>query len=499
MGGLILSLDQGTTSSRALLFDDQLNLLAMAQEEFAQIYPHPGWVEHDADAILETSLACARRVLEKAGVAASELAAIGVTNQRETVVLWDRQTGRPLYHALVWQDRRTSELCQKLASEGHGPLIAEKTGLVLDPYFSATKLKWLLDEVPGARAAAERGALCFGTIECWLIWHLTGGHSHKTDATNASRTMLYNIVDGQWDEDLLALFDVPPALLPEVVDCDGDFGVTAASVLGAQVPIRGAAGDQQAALIGQACFEPGQMKATYGTGCFAVLNIGAEPVVSSSNLLTTLAYQLDGKRTYALEGSIFIAGAAVQWLRDEVGLIEAARECDQLAASSNLDDPVCLVPAFTGLGAPYWRANARGALMNLTRGTGRAEIVRATLESVGLQTYDLYQAMMKDWPDLAKTDRVLRVDGGMSASEWTMQFVADMLDCPIDRPQLAETTALGAAYLAGRGAGLCPDLGEFAHDWAVDKRFEPVLTAAERACKVERWGLAVAGVLAAEG
>ena len=495
MSGKILSLDQGTTSSRALIFDEGLNLLAMEQLEFEQLYPQPGWVEHRPDDIVETSLACARQVIAKAGLTPGDIAAIGVTNQRETVVLWDRVTGKALHNAIVWQDRRTSAFCASLAEEGLLPMIREKTGLLLDPYFSASKLKWMLDEVPGARAAAEAGALCFGTIDSWLIWHLTGGKVHKTDATNAARTMLFNITTGEWDEDLLKLFTIPAALLPEVMDCEADFGVTDATLFGAAVPIRGVAGDQHAALIGQACFEPGQMKATYGTGCFALLNIGDRPVVSQSNLLTTLAYQLDGQRMYALEGSIFIAGAAVQWLRDEVGLIEEASVCDELADQSNLDDPVCLVPAFTGLGAPYWAADVRGALLNLTRGTGRAEIVRATLESVGLQTLDLYQAMMKDWPDLEKTKRVLRVDGGMSASSWTMQFIADMLDCPLDRPRITETTALGAAYLAGRGVGLCSDLGDFAQMWTVEKRFEPVMGAAQRARKYDVWQLAVASLL----
>lgn len=491
----ILSLDQGTTSSRALLFDDQLQLEATAQQEFTQIFPQSGWVEHDPMEILNSTIDCAKRVIEKAGIEASSIVAMGVTNQRETIVAWDRSTGKAIGNAIVWQDRRTSDICLELKRRGHGDMVTKKTGLLLDPYFSATKMKWMLDEVPGLRALADNEQLCFGTIDSWLIWQLTKGQSHKTDATNASRTMLYDIHAGAWDDELLELFGVPRHCLPDVMDCAAEFGQTSKDVLGVSIPILGVAGDQHAALIGQACFKPGAMKSTYGTGCFALLNIGDEPVASQSNLLTTLAYQIDGIATYALEGSIFIAGAGVQWLRDEVGLIDKADECDELARQSDMDDEVCLVPAFTGLGAPYWQPDVRGALMNLSRSTSKAEIVRATLEAVGFQTLDLYRAMAHDWPDLAGNSRVLRVDGGMVQSDWTMQFLADMLDCPIERPKMVETTALGAAYLAGWQAGIYPDFDGFSEQWACDTQFVAKMSRDQAQSKYGVWQAAIAKLL----
>lgn len=487
MAEYILSLDQGTTSSRALVFDASLNVVGVSQIELEQHYPRSGWVEHDPVEILVATVNAAKGAVAEAGVTMAEMAAVGISNQRETTVLWERATGRPVANAIVWQDRRTSALCRHLRADGAGAMVAEKTGLLLDPYFSATKLKWLLDEVEGARDKARRGELCFGTIDSWLIWNLTGGKSHVIDATNASRTMLFNIIDGCWDEELLRLFDIPASVLPAVQDCIADFGMTARDMLGAEVAIGGVAGDQHAALIGQACFEPGMMKSTYGTGCFAVMNIGEEPVVSSNNLLTTLAYQVDGKRCYALEGSIFVAGAAVQWLRDELGVIRAADECDGLAAQSNAEDPVVLVPAFAGLGAPYWQADVRGALMNLSRGSGRAEIVRAALESVGYQSLDLMRAMARDREGAAGEGAVLRVDGGMARSDWSMQFLSDILQCPVERPGNTETTALGAAYLAGRSVDLCPDFASYGAGWRAERRFAPQRDAAWRDEKYRGW------------
>ncbi|GJM02464.1 MAG: glycerol kinase [Rhodomicrobium sp.] len=494
MGDYILSLDQGTTSSRALVFDKALGVCGVGQTELTQHYPHSGWVEHDANDIFNHSLQAAKDAVDAAGLSMADIAAVGITNQRETTVLWDRETGEPLSRAIVWQDRRTSQRCRDLTVEQREQ-ITLKTGLLPDPYFSATKLEWLLSNMPGARGRAEAGELCFGTVDSWLMFKLTGGARHVIDATNASRTMLYNIHRCEWDENLLVLFDIPPSLLPEVKDCIDDFGVTAASVLGAELPIKGVAGDQHAALIGQACFTPGMMKSTYGTGCFAMLNIGEVPVRSENNLLTTLAYRINGRATYALEGSIFIAGAAVQWLRDELKLIKNAGECDELAAHSNRDDPVVLVPAFAGLGAPYWQADARGALMNMTRGTGRAEIVRATLESVGLQSLDLMRAMAADWGKPLNGAAVLRVDGGMARSDWTMQFLSDILDCEVARPANTETTALGAAYLAGRGAGLYEGFEAYAALWAAERQFMPEMGAAERTLKYQRWQEAVKSLL----
>ena len=425
------------------------------------------------------------------------MAAIGITNQRETCVLWDRRTGRPIHNAIVWQDRRTADACRKLKAAGHEPAVTAKTGLLLDPYFSATKIAWLLDHVDGARALAQAGHLAFGTIDSFLLWRLTGGRVHATDATNASRTLLYDIRKGAFDDDLLALFGVPRAILPEVRDCDASYGETEPSILGAAVPILGVAGDQQAATIGQACFAPGMVKATYGTGCFALLNTGAEPVASKNRLLSTVAYQLGGKRTYALEGAIFIAGAAVQWLRDGLRIIESAKDSNRLAAAADPGQDVYLVPAFVGLGAPYWRPEARGALFGLTRGSGPNELARAALEAVCYQTRDLLEAMRGDWSADAKS--VLRVDGGMVASDWTMQFLADMLDAPVERPTILETTALGAAWLAGHRAGVWPDAEGFAKLWKLERAFKPALAAAERERKYAGWQRAVRAVLQHRG
>ena len=490
----ILAIDQGTTSSRAILFDRMLKVRAVAQKEFAQHFPKPGWVEHDPEEIWKTVVATARAAIRKAGIAAGGVAAIGITNQRETAIVWDRKTGKPIHRAIVWQDRRTAEMCAALRAAGHEAAIGAQTGLVLDPYFSATKIAWLLNHVKGARAKAERGDLCFGTIDCFLVWRLTGGRIHATDATNASRTLLYDIHKGAWSDDLLALFNVPRAMLPEVRDSAGDYGVSDRAVLGAAIPILGVAGDQQAAAVGQACFQPGMLKSTYGTGCFVLLNTGSKAVRSTNRLLTTVACQLDGRRTYALEGSIFIAGAAVQWLRDGLGLIGSAAETAALARKSDRRQAVYLVPAFVGLGAPHWDADARGAIFGITRGTTRAELARAALEAVCYQTRDLVDAMHRDWPgDGARP--VVRVDGGMVASDWTMQFLADILDAPVDRPKVLETTALGAAYLAGLAAGLYPPPAEFALRWKRDRRFTPRMGEGERAGKLAGWQDAVARTL----
>ncbi len=487
---ILLALDQGTTSTRTIAFDATLHPVASAQEELPQHFPAPGWVEHEPEDIWRNSLAMLRAALAASGDDARRVAGIGITNQRETTLLWDRATGRCLHRAIVWQDRRTAEHCARLRAEGVEPLLTERTGLLADPYFSATKLGWLLDNLPGARAAAERGALAFGTVDCFLVWRLTGGRVHATDATNAARTMLFDIGRGDWDEELLRLFRIPRALLPQVLDCAGEYGTTDAALLGAAVPIRGVAGDQQAATVGQACFQPGMVKSTYGTGCFALLNTGTQRVVSRNRLLTTIAYQLGGQRHYALEGAIFVAGAAVQWLRDGLGIIATAAEAGVLAAQADPAQRVVLVPAFTGLGAPHWDAAARAAIFGLTRGSGRAEICRAALESVAFQTRDLIDAMHADWPEARET--VLRVDGGMVASDWTMQFLADLLGAPVDRPEVRETTALGAAYLAGLQAGLCPAPGASgATHWRLERRFVPAMAREEASRRHAIWQDAV--------
>ncbi|MAW86009.1 MAG: glycerol kinase [Phyllobacteriaceae bacterium] len=487
----ILAIDQGTTSSRAILFDAGMRPVAVAQEEFRQIFPRSGWVEHDPGDIWTTTAATCRGAIERAGIRAEDIAAIGITNQRETTLVWDRHTGEPIHNAIVWQDRRTAQTCQDMKADGHEATITSLTGLLLDPYFSATKLKWLLDNVEGARAHAEAGDLLFGTVDTWLIWKLTGGSVHATDATNAARTMLYDISRGAWSEDLCRLFGVPMGMLPEVRDCAADFGMTRADLFGREIPILGVAGDQQAATIGQACFAPGMMKSTYGTGCFALLNTGDAPVRSNNRLLTTVAYQLDGKPTYALEGSIFIAGAVVQWLRDGLKIIRHAAETHPLAENADETQTVVLVPAFTGLGAPYWNAECRGAVFGITRNTGPEEFARAALESVGYQTRDLLEAMRADWVS-ASGEAVLRVDGGMSASDWAMQFLADILGAPVDRPDVLETTALGAAWLAGQRASVYPAREEFAATWALERRFTPVMEEAARERKYAAWKRAVA-------
>jgi glycerol kinase len=496
---LLLALDQGTTSTRAILFGPDLAPRASAQEELPQRYPAPGLVEHDPEEIWRGALATMRGALARGGAAARDLAGIGIANQRETAVLWERATGKAVHDAIVWQDRRTAEHCARLRTEGHEALIAGRAGLLADPYFSATKLAWLLDNVPGARRRAERGELAFGTVDSFLLWRLTNGRVHATDATNAARTALFDIRAGRWDPDLLRLFGVPEAVLPEVRDCAAEFGEAAPEVLGAPVPVRGMAGDQQAATLGQACFRPGMLKSTYGTGCFALLNTGTEPVFSRNRLLTTIAWQLGGERVYALEGAIFVAGAAVQWLRDSLGIIRTAAEAGELAARADPRQAVHLVPGFTGLGAPWWDAEARGAVFGLTREAGRAELARAALESVGFQTLDLLDAMRADWPALG--DTVLRVDGGMVASDWTMQFLADLLGAPVDRPVVAETTALGAAWLAGLQAGLLPPPGaenDAAH-WRLDRRFAPDMGREEAARRHAAWRDAVRRTLSTPG
>jgi len=485
MSGYVLAIDQGTTSSRAIVFDAHLNVVGVGQQEFPQHFPRSGWVEHDPDDIWRTVLESCRFALSRAGVAPRDLDGIGITNQRETTLVWERGSGRPVHRAIVWQDRRTADACDRLKAAGHEPLISRKTGLLIDPYFSGTKIAAILDATPGARAQAERGELAFGTVDSFLIWRLTGGRTHITDATNASRSMLFDIHKGAWDEELLAMFGVPKAILPRVTDSSGELGVTDAEVFGAAVPIRGIAGDQQAAMVGQACFEPGMMKSTYGTGCFALLNTGAEAVASRNRLLTTIAYQLNGKRVYALEGAIFVAGAAVQWLRDGLGIVPSVDQSGPLAAEADPHQDVILVPAFVGLGAPHWDPNARGALFGITRATGPKELARAALESVCYQTADLIDAMRADWGAEAKT--VLRVDGGMVASDWTMQRLADLLAAPVDRPRVLETTAVGAAYLAGLQAGLYPSPDVFAQQWALERRFTPTMAAAERERRLALW------------
>ncbi|WP_371155235.1 glycerol kinase GlpK [Jannaschia sp. 2305UL9-9] len=487
----ILAIDQGTTSSRAILFDGSMRIVASAQQEFTQFFPNSGWVEHDAEEIWSTVEPTCRTAMSDHDVTAADIAGIGITNQRETTLIWDRRTGDPIHHAIVWQDRRTAAFCRDLIAEGHEPMVTARTGLLLDPYFSATKLRWLLDNVDGARARAEAGDLLFGTMDSYLIWKMTEGRSHVTDATNAARTMLYNIHDGCWDEEICGLLDIPMGLLPEVRDCAADFGTT--NILGGSTPILGVAGDQQAATVGQACFGKGMLKSTYGTGCFALLNTGDTPVTSGNRLLGTIAYQLEGKPTYALEGSIFIAGAVVQWLRDGLGIIGSAAETQALAEQADPTQSLYLVPAFTGLGAPHWDADARGAIYGLTRGSGPAEFARAALESVGYQTRDLLEAMTSDMGGLGET--VLRVDGGMSASDWAMQFLSDILGAPVDRPKVTETTALGAAWLAGMRAGVYPDQDGFADTWALQRRFEAEMPAEERDRRYAGWTDAVGRTL----
>ena len=508
---LVLAIDQGTTSSRAIVFDGGGGIVSQAQEEFAQHFPRSGWVEHEPEDLWLSVLRTCRAAIEDGGIDIRDIAAIGITNQRETTLVWDRD-GRPVHRAIVWQDRRTAEHCARMRRDGLEDTFTRVSGLLIDPYFSGTKVAWILDHVEGARERAKRGELLFGTVDTWLIWRLTGGERHVTDATNAARTLMFDIARGDWSDELLGHLGVPRAMLPEVLDCAAEFGTAAPEHLGRAIPVLGVAGDQQAATIGNACFEPGMVKSTYGTGCFALLNTGNELVPSRNRMLTTIAYRLDGETTYALEGSIFMAGATVQWLRDGLGLIERAEESGTLAAEADEGQDVVMVPAFTGLGAPYWDAEARGAVFGMTRATGPAEFARATLEAVCFQTADLLSAMRDDWAaagasyaappsDAAPSadaespsdaePAVLRVDGGMVASDWTMQFLADILDRPVDRPTVLETTALGAAWLAGWKAGVWPGREGFARTWKRERRFEPAMDAPVRERKLELWRDAV--------
>jgi glycerol kinase len=493
LSGYVLAIDQGTTSTRAIVFDATLQIRGIAQRELPQHFPAPGEVEHDPEDIWAATVAVTKEALAHAQLAANELAGIGITNQRETVIVWDRASGQPIHRAIVWQDRRTAAACARLLADGAERLITERTGLLIDPYFSATKIAWLLEHVPGARARAQAGELAFGTIDTFLLWRLTNGRVHATDVTNASRTQLLNIATQDWDDDLLRLFDIPHALLPEIRDCATEVGATDASLFGAAVPIRGIAGDQQAAMMGQACFRPGMVKSTYGTGCFALLNTGAARVASSNRLLTTIAYRLGGRTNYALEGSIFVAGAAIQWLRDQLKIISRAEESGVLAQQADEAQEIYFVPAFTGLGAPWWDANARGAIFGLTRSAGRAELARAALEAVCYQTSDLLDAMHRDWD--GGHEPVLRVDGGMAASDWTMQRLADLVAMPVDRPKILETTALGAAWLAGSQAGTWPGSDGFAKAWHLDRRFEPTMPEEERRKRLAGWRAAVGRTL----
>lgn len=469
MAQFLLSIDQGTTSTRALIFDQLGHLVSTEQSEFSQHFPNDGWVEHSPEEIWESTVKVVGDVLSRFDFQRDEISGIGITNQRETTVVWDRETGKPIYPAIVWQDRRTADFCQTLKAQGLEDTVSDKTGLLIDPYFSASKVRWILDNVEGARERAENGELAFGTIDCFLLWRLTGGESHMTDATNASRTSLFNIHSQEWDEELLEIFDIPKTLLPEVKDCSADFGLTTKALFGRQFPVYGMIGDQQSALVGQACFVPGMIKSTYGTGCFMIANTGDKPLKSENRLLTTVAYRLKGKTNYALEGSIFVAGAAVQWLRDGLKFISHASETAEMAKKVGYKNSVYLVPAFTGLGAPYWDPNARGALFGLTRDTGIDEIVTAGLQSVCYQTRDLLLAMEKDGAPV----NTLRVDGGMVVNDWVVQFLSDLLNVKVDRPEIVETTALGAAYMAGMQAGVFKDVEEISEMWHLDKRFSP--------------------------
>ncbi|PZN13554.1 MAG: glycerol kinase [Bacillota bacterium] len=488
MARYVLALDQGTTSSRAILFDRQGNVVAVRNQEFRQIYPKPGWVEHDPLDIWDSQIAVAKAVLKEAGVDPSDIAAIGVTNQRETTVVWDRQTGQPVHNAIVWQDRRTADMCTEIKRQGREQLFRERTGLVVDPYFSGTKIAWLLDNVPGLRERAERGEVLFGTVDTWLVWKLTGGKVHVTDYSNASRTLLFNIHTLDWDDELLRELNVPRAMLPEARPSSQVYGHTDPALLGAEIPIAGIAGDQQAALFGQACFRPGMAKNTYGTGAFVLMNTGEKPASSQHGLITTIAWGIDGKVEYALEGSIFIAGAVVQWLRDELKIIEKAADTEPLATSVDDTGGVYLVPAFAGLGAPYWDPYARGTIVGITRGTGRAHLARAALESIAYQTRDVLSAMEAD-SGLALS--ALRVDGGAVVNNFLMQFQADILGVPVDRPVVNETTALGAAYLAGLAVGFWKNRDEIEQFWQRDRRFEPAMDEATRERLYAGWKRAV--------
>lgn len=482
----VIAIDQGTTSSRAVLFDSQARTIETAQQEITQSYPQPGWVEHNPEEIWASQMAVVTQALAKAGLDAGNIAGIGITNQRETTIAWNRHTGKPIYPAIVWQDRRTAAFCRSLIQQGREQSVTAKTGLRLDPYFSGTKLAWILNEVPGARKLAQSGDLLFGTVDCWLIWQLTGGKVHATDVTNASRTLMFNIHTGQWDDELLSMLDVPLAMLPQVKSCSEVYGTVDTNIVAGDIPIAGVAGDQHAALFGQACFEKGMAKSTYGTGCFLLKNTGDQAVKSTHNLLTTIAWKMGDRTEYALEGSVFMAGATIQWLRDELGIIQSAAECDQLAAPDN--GGVFLVPAFTGLGAPYWDPDARGSIFGLTRGANRSHLCRAALESIAFQNFDLIEAMQAD--SGIKLEE-LRVDGGASRSTPLMQFQADILGTPVVRPESVETTARGAAYLAGLAIGLWKDKQELSQHWQADARFEPQLEPQPRERMVKSWRRAV--------
>ena len=485
----VLSIDQGTTSSRGVIFDKNYEIVSIGQNEFTQFFPDSGWVEHDPEEIWMSTLESCHSALKESKIDPSQIRAVGITNQRETTVVWDKDTGKPIYNAIVWQDRRTSDQCQNLKDLGHESLVNEKTGLLLDPYFCATKIAWILDNVSGARQKANEGQLLFGTIDCFLMWRLSNQQIHSTDATNACRTMLYNIHDGCWDEDLLKLFNIPSSMLPKVCDNAADFGKVDESIFGSEIPITASIGDQPSALVGQACFQPGMVKSTYGTGCFVLINTGYEPVKSNNKLLTTLAFQVNGKTCYALEGSIFVAGAAVQWLRDGLKFIESAQESESLAMQADDSQDVYLVPAFVGLGAPYWDPDCRGALFGMTRNTGPAEITKATLESVCYQTSDLLSAIEKDLGEGKLS--AIRVDGGMAASNWTMQMLSDLVELPVDRPKNLETTALGAAYLAGMQIGFYPSMSDFSDSWQSDSQFNSKMTSDSRERKLAGWKDAV--------
>lgn len=494
MTDLIMAIDQGTTSSRAILFDVDGVIQASSQQEFRQIFPKNGWVEHDPEDIWSSTLAVCRQVLSEVEI--GRVKGIGITNQRETTIVWDKETGKPVCNAIVWQDRRTSDFCQRLKKEGVEDIVTSKTGLLLDPYFSGTKLRWILKHVPDAREKAEQGRLLFGTVDSFLLWRLTDGALHATDATNASRTLLFNINTQQWDEELLDQFGVPATMLPEVKDSADDFGVTASKWFDAEIPICGVAGDQQAALFGQACFDPGMVKSTYGTGCFMMVNTGEEPLSSSNKLLTTVGYRLNGRTTFALEGSIFMAGATMQWLRDGIGLLENASESSRMAEETGEEQSVYLVPAFTGLGAPYWNPDARGAIVGMTRDTGPAAIVTAGLQSVGYQTRDLIEAMKRDGVPSLKG---LRVDGGMVVNDWAMQFLANIVNTRVDRPEVTETTAAGVAFLAGLQLGLYESLEDIQRIWRCEKEFEPSMPTMKAERLYIGWQKAVRGVQYASG
>jgi glycerol kinase len=490
MGRFLLAIDQGTSSSRTVIYDHATSVVASAQQEFAQIYPQPGWVEHDPEAIWKSVRAVTEKAMAAAGAAASDITAIGITNQRETTLVWDRETGVCVYNAIVWQDRRTAEFCRSLKNNGLEATVASKTGLRLDPYFSATKIAWILDNVDGVRERANSGKLAFGTIDSFLLWRLTGGLQHATDATNASRTLLFNIHTQRWDEELLEIFNIPRGLLPTVLDSAADFGIATDECLAGEVPILGMAGDQQAALIGQAGFGYGMTKSTYGTGCFVIANTGKQVLSSENKLLTTVAMRLNGEPVYALEGSVFVAGSAIQWLRDEMHIVESAAETETIARRTGVVDDVIVVPAFAGLGAPYWDPDARGAILGLTRGSGRDQVVTATLQSVAYQTRDLVKAMADDGISPA----VIRVDGGMVANDWFLQFLADILDIPVERPLNVESTVLGAAYLAAFGAGILTSPGQIAEYWQLDARFDPAMSSDRREHLIDGWRAAVSRI-----